>query len=192
MSVCRSMTRPSLRPLHADSASKSSVLLSEEPSTGQNTPQNFCRGLAGLSEPMLLKKAGTSPAVDMPFLGGHWWGGGTRSSAPTSYCISLCSRRLSELRWTHYSAKRKLTNAAKKQSLCHLSDNMGTAYSLSRFTQTVWNCLLMSLNEPAASSWFHSSANEESERARERDLLSVETKILYSQQEADVSWKEIT
>ena len=68
MSVCRSMTLPSLRPpLHADSASKSSVLLSEEPSTGQNMPQNFCLGLAGLSEPMLLKKAGTSsPAVDMP------------------------------------------------------------------------------------------------------------------------------
>lgn len=66
MSVCRSMTRPSLLPLHAESASKSSVLLSEEPSTGQNMPQNFCLGLAGLSEPMLLKNAGTSPAVDMP------------------------------------------------------------------------------------------------------------------------------
>lgn len=66
MSVCRSMTRPSLLPLHAESASKSSVLLSEEPSTGQNMPQNFCLDLAGLSEPMLLKKAGTSPAVDMP------------------------------------------------------------------------------------------------------------------------------
>lgn len=66
MSVCRSMTRPSLRPLHEGGVSKSSVLLSEEPSTGQNTPQNFCLGLAGLSEPMLLKKAGTSPAVDMP------------------------------------------------------------------------------------------------------------------------------
>lgn len=66
MSVCRSMTRSLLLPRHAESASKSSVLLSEEPSTGQKTPQNFCRGLAGLSEPMLLKKAGTSPAVDMP------------------------------------------------------------------------------------------------------------------------------
>lgn len=66
MSVCRSMTRLLLLPRHAESASKSSVLLSEEPSTGQKTPQNFCRGLAGLSEPMLLKKAGTSPAVDMP------------------------------------------------------------------------------------------------------------------------------
>lgn len=67
MSVCRSMTRSLLLPRHAESASKSSVLLSDEPSTGQKTPQNFCRGLAGLSEPMLLKKAGTSPAVDMPF-----------------------------------------------------------------------------------------------------------------------------
>lgn len=66
MSVCRSMTRPLLLPLHAERASKSSVLLSEEPSTGQKTPQNFCLGLAGLSEPMLLKKAGTSSAVDMP------------------------------------------------------------------------------------------------------------------------------
>lgn len=66
MSVCRSMTRPSLFPLQAESASKSRVLLSDEPSTGQNMPQNFCRGLAGLSEPILLKKAGTSPAVDMP------------------------------------------------------------------------------------------------------------------------------
>lgn len=65
MSVCRSMTRLSLRPLQADSASKSSVLLSEEPSTGQKTPQNFCLGLAGLSEPMPWKKAGTSPVVDM-------------------------------------------------------------------------------------------------------------------------------
>lgn len=115
MSVCRSMTRPSLRPLHADSASKSSVLLSEEPSTGQNTPQNFCLGLAGLSEPMFLKKAGTSPVVDMPCLGGQW--GEKRSSAPTSYCIGLCSRRLSERRWTHYSAKEKLTNAAKTVTL---------------------------------------------------------------------------
>lgn len=70
MSVCRSMTRPSLLPLHDESASKSSVLLSEEPSTGQNMPQNFCLGLAGLSEPMFLKKAGTSPAVDMPIAGG--------------------------------------------------------------------------------------------------------------------------
>lgn len=70
MSVCRSMTRPSLLPLHAESASKSSVLLSEEPSTGQNMPQNFCLGLEGLSEPMFLKKAGTSPAVDMPESGG--------------------------------------------------------------------------------------------------------------------------
>lgn len=77
MSVCRSMTRPSLLPLHDESVSKSSVLLSEEPSTGQNMPQNFCLGLAGLSEPMFLKKAGTSPAVDMPIGGGgavrfHW------------------------------------------------------------------------------------------------------------------------
>lgn len=57
---------PTLRPLHADSASKSSVLLSEEPSTGQNTPQNFCRGLGGLSEPTRLgKKGGTAPVVDM-------------------------------------------------------------------------------------------------------------------------------
>lgn len=66
MSVCRSMTRSLLLPRHAESESKSRVLLSEEPSTGQKTPQNFCRGLAGLSEPMLLKKAGISPAVDMP------------------------------------------------------------------------------------------------------------------------------
>jgi len=60
------MTREALLPLHAESASKSRVLLSAEPSTGQNIPQNFCLGLlAGLSEPMLWKKAGTSPAVDM-------------------------------------------------------------------------------------------------------------------------------
>lgn len=80
MSVCRSMTRPSLLPLHPERAPKSSVLLSEEPSTGQNTPQNFCLGLDGLSEPMLLKKSGTSPAVDMPCRWGVWgcvgfWGG---------------------------------------------------------------------------------------------------------------------
>lgn len=35
------------------------VLFSEDPSTGQNMPQNFCRGL-GLPEPRFLKKAGTS------------------------------------------------------------------------------------------------------------------------------------
>lgn len=69
MSLCRSMTLPpaALRPLHADSASKSSVFASEEPSTGQNTPQNFCLGLLGLSEPTLWKKGGTSPAVDIFF-----------------------------------------------------------------------------------------------------------------------------
>ncbi|MEQ2176420.1 hypothetical protein GOODEAATRI_027799 [Goodea atripinnis] len=55
MSLCRSMTLPpELLPLQADSASKSSVFASEEPSTGQNTPQNFCLGLEGLSEPTLV------------------------------------------------------------------------------------------------------------------------------------------
>lgn len=39
------------------------VLFSEDPSTGQNMPQNFCRGL-GLPEPRFLKKAGTSSSSD--------------------------------------------------------------------------------------------------------------------------------
>lgn len=49
-------------------------------------------------------------------LSGWSVGGKKRSSAPT-YCIGLCSRRLSERRWTHDSAKEKLTNAAKTVTL---------------------------------------------------------------------------
>lgn len=163
MSVCRSMTRPSLRPRHADSASKSSVLLSEEPSTGQNTPQNFCLGLAGLSEPMLLKKAGISPVVDMPCLGGQWEKNGVQ---PLLLIVSACAAAAFQSAGGRTTAQRKSSRMLQKQSLCHLSGDMATAYSLSCYKQTVWNCLLMSLNEPAASSWFHSSANEGGERER--------------------------
>nr|KAG8536968.1 hypothetical protein GDO81_025317 [Engystomops pustulosus] len=51
------MTLPD--PRHADRESKLMVLFSEDPSTGQNIPQNFCLGF-GLPDPMFLKKAGTS------------------------------------------------------------------------------------------------------------------------------------
>lgn len=52
------------------------VLFSEDPSTGQNMPQNFCRGL-GLPEPRFLKKAGTSSssaAFPDCFLSAMAWG----------------------------------------------------------------------------------------------------------------------
>lgn len=48
-------------PARAGSA-KSSVFPSGDPSTGQNTPQNFCLGLGGL-----WRKGGAAPAVDMLF-----------------------------------------------------------------------------------------------------------------------------
>lgn len=49
-------------PARAGSA-KSSVFPSGEPSTGQNTPQNFCLGLGGL-----WRNGGAAPVVDMPLV----------------------------------------------------------------------------------------------------------------------------
>lgn len=113
-----------------------------------------------------------------------WSVGGKNGVQPLLLIVSACAAAAFQSAGGRTTAQRKSSRMLQKQSLCHLSDNMGTAYCLSCYKQTVWNCLLMSLNEPAASSWFHSSANKE----RERDLLSVETKILYRQQEEDVSW----
>lgn len=117
-----------------------------------------------------------------------WSVGKKRSSAPTSYCIGLCSRRLSERRWTHYNATEKLTNAAKTVTLSSiwwyghsLQSLLLQANSLELLTHEFkWACSkqLISL----IGKW----------RERERDLLSVETKILYRQQEEDVSWWGIT
>ena len=68
------------------------VLFSEDPSTGQNMPQNFCRGL-GLPEPRFLKKAGTSSssaAFPDCFLSAMAWGGlGRVLSVRQSVCRSL-------------------------------------------------------------------------------------------------------
>lgn len=58
ISLCLSITRP----LAEDSESLS-VFWSVEPSTGQNMPQNFCRGWLGLELPMLWKRA--SPTEDI-------------------------------------------------------------------------------------------------------------------------------
>lgn len=60
-SFCLSITRP----FPEDSESKSSVLFSDEPSTGQNMPQNFCRGWLGLELPMFWKNEVASPTADI-------------------------------------------------------------------------------------------------------------------------------
>lgn len=96
-------------------------------------------------------------------LSGWSVGGKKHGVQPLLLIVSACAAAAFQSAGGRTTAQRTSSRMLQKQSLCHLSDNIGTAYCLSCYKQTVWNCLLMSLNEPAASSWFHSSASKERE-----------------------------